>query len=80
MWTTWNHEGVYRVSVGFIIGQTDEHIALTQNLGDLGMESAQCSGVITIPIEAVKKVADLGSATHAATSTISYLLDDHALA
>lgn len=49
-------EAVGCVSVGFLIAQTKDTIAVAANLGDMGQESCQASGVIRIPRCAVTKL------------------------
>lgn len=47
------------VSVGYVVNSTNEHIALAPNLADIESEEIQCSSVITIPKEAIKKMTSL---------------------
>ena len=48
------------ISVGYLIAEADHAIALAQNIGDVGRDRIQASGVIRIPRSAVRKIADLG--------------------
>jgi hypothetical protein len=40
--------------VGFLIAQTDDALALAPNLGDIGHEQVQASGIIRIPKSAIR--------------------------
>jgi hypothetical protein len=42
------------ISVGFLIAQTDDALALAPNLGDIGHEQVQASGIIRIPKSAIR--------------------------
>lgn len=42
------------ISVGFLIAQTDDALALAPNLGDVGCEQVQASGIIRIPKSAIR--------------------------
>jgi hypothetical protein len=43
------------VSVGYLIAETEQALALAPNLGDLSCERIQASGIIRIPRSAVLK-------------------------
>src|SRR5215470_10149884 len=47
------------VSVGYLIAETDDAIALAPNLGDIGRERIQASGIIRLPRPAVRKITEL---------------------
>jgi hypothetical protein len=47
------------LSVGYLIAETDAAIAVAPNLGDVGRERVQASGIIRIPRSAVSRIADL---------------------
>ena len=47
------------LSVGFLIARTKDAIALAPNLGDLAQERAQASGIIRIPVSAVRSQIEL---------------------
>jgi hypothetical protein len=47
------------ISVGFLIADTPQAIALAPNLGDVGRERAQASGIIRIPRSAVRSIENL---------------------
>lgn len=47
------------VSVGYLIAETDEALALAPNLGDVGRERVQASGIIRLPRSAVRKISQL---------------------
>jgi hypothetical protein len=47
------------VSVGFLIAETKKAYALAPNVGDIGRERIQASGIIRIPRSAVLKVVRL---------------------
>ncbi len=49
------------VSVGYIVRDDVEFLALAQNIADIKKDSPQCSGVIVIPKRAIKTVADLSA-------------------
>jgi hypothetical protein len=42
------------ISVGYLIAETKEALALAPNLGDVGRERIQASGIIRIPLSAVR--------------------------
>ena len=43
-------------SVGYLIAQTRDAIAIAPNLGDLAREQIQASGIMRIPASAVRKI------------------------
>jgi hypothetical protein len=47
------------LSVGYLIADTKEAIALAPNLGDLEQERAQACGIIRIPRRAILKTKEL---------------------
>lgn len=47
------------ISVGFLIAETKKAIALAPNLGDVGRERVQASGILRIPRSAVRRVTSL---------------------
>ena len=47
------------ISVGYLISETENAVALAPNLGDTSRERLQASGIIRIPRSAVKKVVRL---------------------
>ncbi len=47
------------VSVGYLIADTPEALAVAPNIGDVGCERIQASGIIRIPRRAVQRIADL---------------------
>ena len=47
------------VSVGYLIAETKDAIALAPNLGDIGRERVQASGIIRLPRAAVRKISYL---------------------
>ena len=47
------------VSVGYLIAETDQAIAVAPNIGDVGCERIQASGIIRIPRSAVSKIVTL---------------------
>ena len=47
------------ISVGYLIADTDHAIAVAPNIGDVGCERIQASGIIRIPRSAVSRIADL---------------------
>jgi hypothetical protein len=49
------------LSVGFLIAETDEALALAPNLGDVTCERTQAAGIIRIPRSAVRSVVELTS-------------------
>ncbi|MBL8548857.1 MAG: hypothetical protein JNJ73_02650 [Hyphomonadaceae bacterium] len=50
---------IHCVSVGYLIAETDEALALAPNLGDVGRPRVQASGIIRIPRSAVRKMIPL---------------------
>jgi hypothetical protein len=63
---TWQWADDYRlpeivtcVSVGFLIAETKRAFAVAPNLGDIGRERIQASGIIRIPRSAVRRVVHL---------------------
>lgn len=46
------------ISVGYLIAQTQDAIALAPNLGDVGNERVQASGILRIPNSAIRKMSD----------------------
>lgn len=52
-------ETVQCVSVGFLIAQTETALALAPNLGDVGRERVQASGIIRVPRSAVRRIIEL---------------------
>ena len=52
-------ETVLCVSVGYLIADTTDALALAPNIGDVGRERIQASGIIRIPRCAVQRIADL---------------------
>ena len=49
------------LSVGWIIRETKDSIALAPNIGDVASERMQASGVIEIPRSAIQKIVRLKS-------------------
>jgi hypothetical protein len=47
------------VSVGFLIADTKDAIALAPNLGDVGRERVQASGILRVPRSAVRRCTTL---------------------
>jgi len=47
------------VSVGYLIAETHEALALAPNLGDIGRERVQACGIIRLPRSAVRKISRL---------------------
>jgi hypothetical protein len=47
------------ISVGYLIADTPDAIALAPNIGDVGRDRLQASGIIRIPRSAVRNVSDL---------------------
>lgn len=45
------------LSVGYLIAETPDAIALAPNLGDVTKEKIQASGIMRIPISAVRSMA-----------------------
>jgi hypothetical protein len=52
-------ETVPCVSVGYLIADTDNAIALAPNLGDIGREHLQASGILRVPRSAVRRLIDV---------------------
>ena len=52
-------DSVRCVSVGFLVAETKEAIALAPNLGDIDCDRTQACGIIRIPLKAVHRLADL---------------------
>lgn len=52
-------EAVRCISVGFLIAETDNALALAPNLGDVERERTQACGIIRIPVSAVRRIVDL---------------------
>lgn len=52
-------ETVQCVSVGFLIAETEGALALAPNLGDVGHERVQASGIIRVPRSAVRRMVEL---------------------
>jgi hypothetical protein len=52
-------DAVRCISVGFMVAQTEQALALAPNLGDVNQERAQGCGIIRIPRSAVLRIADL---------------------
>jgi hypothetical protein len=52
-------DAVQCLSVGFLMAQSKEAIALAPNLGDVRQARAQACGIIRIPCSAVRKIVDL---------------------
>ena len=50
-------ETVPCVSVGFLIADIENAIAIAPNLGDMGRERTQASGIIRIPRSAVRQIS-----------------------
>ena len=51
-------ETVLCVSVGYLIADTKQAIAVAPNLGDLGRERVQASGIIRIPRSAIRQLSE----------------------
>ena len=47
------------ISVGFLIAESKDSIALAPNLGDTNQPRAQTCGVICIPNSAIRRIIDL---------------------
>jgi len=47
------------LSVGFLVAETDQAIALAPNLGDIACARAQACGIIRISTSAIRQMADL---------------------
>lgn len=52
-------ETVTCISVGYLIAETDGALAVAPNLGDLGRERVQASGIIRIPRTSVRSITNL---------------------
>ena len=52
-------ETIKCVSVGFLIADTKDAIALAPNLGDVGRERVQASGILRVPRSAVRRCVTL---------------------
>jgi hypothetical protein len=52
-------DAVRCLSVGFLVAETSEALALAPNLGDMDRQRAQACGIIRIPTSAVRRMADL---------------------
>ena len=52
-------DAVRCISVGFLVAESADAIALAPNLGDIEQARAQACGVIRIPISAVRRMADI---------------------
>jgi hypothetical protein len=52
-------ETVLCVSVGYLVAESDNAIALAPNLGDVGTNRLQASGIIRLPRSAVRKLRRL---------------------
>jgi hypothetical protein len=48
------------ISVGFLIADEKSAIALAPNLGDVGRERIQASGILRVPRSAVRRIVSLG--------------------
>jgi hypothetical protein len=47
------------LSVGYVVAESAESIALAPNLGDMGQERPQASGIIRIPQSAIRRRVEL---------------------
>lgn len=47
------------VSVGYLIAETDNALAIAPNIGDIGHDRVQASGIIRIPRSAVRTMTNL---------------------
>jgi hypothetical protein len=47
------------ISVGFLIANTKEAVAIAPNLGDVGRERIQASGILRVPRSAVRRCTTL---------------------
>jgi hypothetical protein len=52
-------ETVPCISVGYLIADTEHAIALAPNIGDIGREHLQASGILRVPRSAVRRVIDV---------------------
>jgi hypothetical protein len=52
-------DAVRCISVGFLVAETDDALAIAPNLGDLEHPRVQGAGIIRIPRSAVRRIADL---------------------
>jgi hypothetical protein len=57
------------ISVGFLIAETKQALALAPNLGDIGREQIQASGIIRIPKSAIRSRAVLAQSATSNRST-----------
>jgi hypothetical protein len=48
------------ISVGFLIAKTKHALSLAPNLGDIGREQIQASGIIRIPCSAIRSQSTIG--------------------
>jgi hypothetical protein len=48
------------ISVGYLIAEPKHALALAPNLGDVGCENVQASGIIRIPRSAIRRQSDIG--------------------
>jgi hypothetical protein len=53
------------LSVGFLIAETEEAVALAPNLGDVTRERTQAAGIMRIPRSAVRSMVELTSPSQA---------------
>ena len=52
-------ETVACLSVGYLIADTENAIALAPNLGDIGRDQLQASGILRVPRSAVRRMRTL---------------------
>ncbi len=52
-------ETVICISVGYLIAKTERAIAVAPNIGDVGKERIQASGIIRIPRASIRSVLNL---------------------
>jgi hypothetical protein len=52
-------EILHCISVGYLIAETKSALALAPNLGDVGKERTQASGIIRLPRSAIRRVTRL---------------------
>lgn len=52
-------ETIYCISVGYLIADAKTAIALAPNLGDVGRERLQASGILRVPRSAVRRIVYL---------------------
>lgn len=50
---------IFCISVGFLIADEKSAIALAPNLGDVGRERIQASGILRVPRSAIRRLVDL---------------------